>query len=115
MTARVFWEFLASVGQETIGIDGFHLVISRAGGVRPRRLDRVYCLDRMRNLRYSPTPPHRNWVGPSREAIAFDVDDTTVRFGKKLREADALRLIRTIKERYKIPDDWDEPLSVERL
>ncbi len=115
MAARMLWQFLAGVGQETIRIDGFHLVISRAGEVCPRRPELVYSMDRIRNLRYSPTPPHRNWVGASREAIAFDVGDTTVRFGKKLCEADALRLIRTIKERYKIADDRDEPLAVEQL
>jgi hypothetical protein len=109
------WQFLASVGQETIRIDGFHLVISRAGEMRRRRPELVYSMDRIRNLRYSPMPTHRNWVGASRKAIAFDVGDTTVRFGKKLCEADALRLIRTIKERYKIADDRDEPLEVEQL
>jgi hypothetical protein len=39
----------------------------------------------------------------------------TVGFGPGLSETESRRLINTIKDRYKIADDKDEALPVERL
>ena len=43
----------------------------------------------------------------------FEFWGDTVRFGMGLSEEESRRLIKTIKDRYKIPDDEDEPLPVE--
>jgi hypothetical protein len=47
--------------------------------------------------------------------IAFDYDGASIRFAPGLGETECRRLIRTIKDRYKIPDDRDEPLAIERM
>jgi hypothetical protein len=41
--------------------------------------------------------------------------DKTYRFGIQLSERESRRLIKTIKDRYKIAEDTDEALPVERL
>lgn len=105
----------AGTGREIIRIDGSHLIISRVGGMRPRRSDRVSSLDGIRNLRFAPAPPECHWAESCRPAIAFDAGEATVRFGRGLSETNARRLIRTIKDRYKIPDDRNEALPVELL
>jgi hypothetical protein len=45
----------------------------------------------------------------------IDPCGSTRHFGWALSRADSRCLIRTIKDRYKIMDDKDEPLPVERL
>jgi hypothetical protein len=45
----------------------------------------------------------------------IDYEGSTARFGRGLPEKEARRIIKTIKDRYKITDDKDEALPVERL
>jgi hypothetical protein len=52
---------------------------------------------------------------PEGESVAFEYRGETVRFGMALPEEESRRLIRTIKDYYKVQDDKDEPLPVERL
>lgn len=117
-------------GREGIRIDpnGEGLAVARLGGLLPRR-KRTFPLHQIRNLRYAPSNPMAGFPFPSREAleaqlqwfgiaggaIAFDHPGGTARFGAQLSEMESRRLIKTIKEHYKIEDDQDEPLPVERL
>lgn len=116
-------------GREWTRIDpnGESLAIGRQGTLLPRR-QRTFPLDQVRNLRYAPANVMAGFPFPSREAleaqlqwigiaggnIAFDHPGGTTRFGSQLSETEARRLIRTIKEHFKIDEDRDEPLPVER-
>jgi hypothetical protein len=118
-----------SRGREWVRIDpaGESLVLRRLGTFIPRRT-RTHPLDRVRNLRYAPlTMPlfptsfrealesQLQMVGTGGGSVAFDVDGRTERFGSQLSETESRRLIKTIKDHYKIQDDKDEALPVERL
>jgi hypothetical protein len=87
-------------------------------------------MDEISNLRFAPASMrmypspfafHENWdlqsqwMGMGAGSIAFDHAGGTQRFGVQLSETESRRLIKTIKDHYKIPDDKDEPLPVERL
>jgi hypothetical protein len=54
-------------------------------------------------------------LGTGGGSIAFDCSGTTYHFGIQLSEYESRRLIKTIKDRYKIEDDKDEALPVGRL
>jgi hypothetical protein len=77
-------------------------------------------LSRIRNLSDSPPvvvlhqAPVRDTGFPLAGKIAFEYDQTTIRLGPGLSEHECRRLIRMIQDRYKIPDDQDEPIPVER-
>jgi hypothetical protein len=118
-----------SRGHESIRIDpdGETLVVRRVGSFIPRRT-RTYPLDRVRSLRFAPVMMpfspfafretwefQLQWLGSGGGSIAFDVDGRTERFGSQLSETESRRLIKTIKDHYKIQDDKDEALPVERL
>jgi hypothetical protein len=122
------WQFR---GRETIGIDpdGRSLVVGRLGTLIPRRT-RTFSMDEVRNLRVSPLSismfpspfafrenwdAQLQWLGIGGGSIAFDHAGGTQRFGSQLSDTESRRLIKTIRDRYKIPDDRDEPLPVERL
>jgi hypothetical protein len=124
----LIWQFR---GRETVGIDpdGRCMVIRRLGTLIPRRA-RTYSMDEVSNLRFAPLSMgmfpspfafrenldlQSQWMGMGAGNIAFDHAGGTRRFGTQLSEAESRRLIRTIKDHYKIPDDKDEPLPVERL
>jgi hypothetical protein len=119
-------------GREVIGIDanGENLMVLRLGTLLPRRT-RSFPLHEVRNLRFSPptTGDYRgsqgsfrenlearlSWLGTAGGNIAIDHDGKVERFGSDLPESESRRLIRTIKDHYKIRDDTEEPLPVERL
>lgn len=116
-------------GREWIRIDpdGEFMTVQRLGTLFPRRT-RIYPLSEIRNLRYGPLPllmfpmnfrdsieSQLQWLGTAGGSIAFDRDGRTRRFGSLLSETESRRLIKTIREHYKILDDQDEPLPVERL
>ena len=120
-------------GREQICIDGQSIVISRLDALfwRPAR---VFALSNVSNLRFAPlavvafprsfsdsvetTAAHMQMMtvmGTGGGSIAFDCGGKTHRFGIQLSESESRRLIKTIKDRYKIQEDKDEPLPVERL
>lgn len=116
-------------GRESIAIDpdGQTLVARRLGTLIPRRT-RSYPLDQVRNLRFAPLVMQLfptslresfeyqlQWMGTGGGSIAFDHPGGTGRFGSQLSETESRRLIKTIKDHYKILDEMDEPLPVERL
>ncbi len=118
-----------SRGHESVRIDpdGETLVVRRLGTLIPRRT-RTYPLDRVRSLRFAPVMMpfspfairasfefQLQWIGAGGGSIAFDVDGRTERFGSELSETESRRLIKTIKDHYKIQDDKDVALPVERL
>jgi hypothetical protein len=115
----VIWMVPWGGRSQSVVIDGDHLMIRRSVG--SDRSESSYSLAGMRNLRYSPDPEfatrwrvyHARLETP--ENIAFDYNGATIRFAPGLDETECRRLIRTVKDRYKIPDDQDEPLSIERL
>jgi hypothetical protein len=128
MLDALVWQFR---GRETIGVDpdGRTLVIRRLGTFVPRRT-RTFSIEDVRNLRVSPLgmsmfpspfafrenwDAQLQWLGNGGGSIAFDHPGGTQRFGTQLSDTEARRLIKTIREHYKIQDDKDEPLPVERL
>jgi hypothetical protein len=108
------WKFHC---REIIQIGGDDLMLRAEGYFLVHRPKRVYLLSEIRNLRYEPAPlPWGDRSSPSSGlSIAFDYLGSTERFGLSLSLVESGRLIRTIKDRYKIADDKDEPLPVERL
>jgi hypothetical protein len=128
MMDAFIWKFR---GREVIGIDpdGGSLVIRRPGTLIPRR-SQTFSMDEVRNLRFAPLSlsmfpspfsfrqnweAQLQWLGTGGGSIAFDHAGGTQRFGIQLSETESRRLIKTIKDHYKIQDDKDEPLPVERL
>jgi hypothetical protein len=107
-------------GREVIVLGDEAITLTRQVGWlrRSRWLD----LAVVRNLRYAPemhrrsrnrTPIPSPWSGLG--VVAFDHGSTTYRFGDNLSEIEARRLIATIQERFKIPEDRDyQPLPVTR-
>ncbi len=83
-------------------IDETLIVTKKSGFWRWRQ---VFDVARIRNLRLIPGAEQR---------IGFDYEGKTYRFGRDLTDAEGLRLIKTINDRYKIADD-DVPLPVETL
>lgn len=117
-------------GQELIQINEERIVMNRVGSLW-RRGTRVFRLADLQNLRFAPLvysmfprgigayrerwEAQMQWLGTSGGSIAFDVEDRTYRFGIQLSEHESWRLIKTIKDHYKIADDKYESLPVERL
>jgi hypothetical protein len=101
--------------REVIQIDGDNLKVASFPHLFPRRT-RVYPLRYVSNLRYSPSFPNgRATDASSSLSIALDYEGSTAYFGRGLPEKEVRRIIKTIKDRYKITDDKDEALPVEHL
>jgi hypothetical protein len=113
-------------GREIIRINDDELIVTLHGKLgKPPELRCL--LAEVSNMRYAPNPlssqfgldpawiRSRAWLGSLNGRIAFDWRDQTHRFGYQLDEFESRRLIRTIKDRYKIPEDTVEPFPVERL
>jgi hypothetical protein len=101
--------------REVIQIDGDNLKVASFPHLFPRRT-RVYPLQYVSNLRYSPWFPSGRATDTSVGlSIALDYEGATAHFGRGLPEKEARRIIKTIKDRYKITDDKDEALPVERI
>jgi hypothetical protein len=108
-------------GQEVIRLDDRVLEIRREVARLTR--SRTFDLANVRNLRFSP-PLYNPWnireswrtklkfVGLDAGSIAFDYGAGTHRFGSSLSELESRRLIKTIRERFKIEDDPIESLPV---
>jgi hypothetical protein len=102
--------------REFVRIDGHDLVLSHRGHFFLDRPKRAFSMTNLRNLRYSPARAEAHMNDPTAlYAIAFDCDGSTQRFGLGLSEEESRRLIKTIKDSYKIQEDKDEPLPIERL
>jgi hypothetical protein len=101
--------------REIIHVDGYHITLSSEGYALLHRPRRRLPLAKVRNLRYSPVHHGSGQGVPEGESIALDWRRETIRFGMALSEEESRRLIRTIKDYYKIQDDKDEPLPIERL
>jgi hypothetical protein len=109
-------------GREVILLDDQTLEVRRevAGITRSRS----FALADVRNLRFSPQVYNpwsmsESWrhslqfFGISGGSVAFDYGATTYRFGNGLPEIESRRLIKTIRERFKIQDDPVESLPVQ--
>lgn len=107
-------------GREAIVLGDEAITLTRQVGWLRR--SRWVDLAGVRNLRYAPDLYRRSgnqipmpspWNGCG--VVAFDHGSTTYRFGDQLPEIEARRLIATIQERFKIPEDRDfSPLPVSR-
>ena len=103
--------------RDTVIIEGKSLILRKEFTVFRR--ERAFELSEIRNLR--PAPPvhsrgaHTDHRGRS-TAVAFDHRNRTYQFGVGLSEAEVMRLIKTIRSRFPIRDDWNEaePLPVSR-
>lgn len=90
--------------QEVILVADERLEIRSEWG--PFRDVRTFKLGKLRNFRYQV----------ALSAVEFRVGNGLNYFGSGLTEADCLRVIKTLKTRFKFPDDLDnaEPLPIER-
>ncbi len=103
--------------RDTVIIEGKSLILRKEfAGIRK---ERSFELSEVRNLR-PVSPDNRNApVAQGRavpSAVAFDYQNKTSQFGVGLSESEVMRLIKTIRERFPIRDDWKEaePLPVLR-
>jgi hypothetical protein len=114
--AWLIWLFPWGRRSQIINIADEQLLI-RLEGVRGDD-PKSYQLSKIRNLRYSPAvdSPLLAAIDPTRAGrIAFDHGESTVHFGPGLSDRESRRLIKTIMDRYKIAQDKDEALPVERI
>ncbi len=103
--------------RDTVIIEGKSLILRKEFALF--RKERIFELGDVRNLRPAP-PDHQD--GPRGDArlrssaVAFDYRTKTYQFGDGLSEGEVMRLIKTIRERFPIRDDWKEaePLPVVR-
>ena len=110
-------------GREIIHVDHDSLTYRREVG--PFGITRTLPLSDVRNMRYSPlvynpwNPPRgfsQSFLafGIGGGSIAFDFLGKTIHIGDYLPEIEARRLVATIKQNVKIPDDpYDKPLPIE--
>jgi hypothetical protein len=109
----LIWLFAALNGmvRELMIIDGKSLTLRKefAWFVKERRFE----LAEVRNLRPIRTNEGGNGR-PRPDSVAFDHEGRTYRFGISLSEQEVLRLIKTIRLKVLIRDDWSEvePLPV---
>ena len=102
--------------REVIQVDGFNLKLAWHGFLLRHRRARVFALKDVRNLRYSPSLAGYNAdTRASNRSVAFDYPGSTVHVGLGVPEKESRRIIKTIKDRYKIAADADEALSIERV
>lgn len=111
--AEGIWVLWIGAGREVIRIDDDLLVIRHQGGLPTGRGTRSYPMAELRNLRYAPVPARLGRRPRDHRSLAFDCGGKTVRFGDAVLEEEARRIVRTIKDRFPIPDDEVEPLPVE--
>jgi hypothetical protein len=77
--------------------------------------ERAFALAEIRNLRPSRQYEMHDKGGRIRaDSVVFDYRGKTYRIGYQLYESEAIRLVKTIRERFPIRDDWSEaePLPV---
>ncbi len=83
------------------------------------RKERMFDLSEVRNLRPAPGDQsgaiRADRIGRA-AAVAFDHRDRTYRFGFGLSGPEVMRLLKTIRSRFPIRDDWSEaePLPISR-
>ena len=111
-------------GREVITLTDEALLLRREIGMLQR--SRSFDLTGLTNLRYAPLVYNafsfsfaESWgsqlqmIGLAGGAVAFDHGGKTCRFGNSLTEAEASRLIATIRQRHKFPDDRSvEPFPI---
>ncbi len=103
--------------RDTVIIEGKSLILRKEFSVFRR--ERMFELSKVRNLRPAPS---FNSDGARAErhsrssSVACDYDTKKYQFGFGLSESEVMRLIKTIRERFPIRDDWKEaePLPVSR-
>jgi hypothetical protein len=108
---------LALHSREIIQIDGQAIAVRTEGYCYSfvRKAVQVFPLGDVRNLRYAPKLRRGGRGGdlPYGFSIVFDCKRSTGRFGFNLSEPESRRLIKTIRDRYKIPGDRVDSLPVE--
>ena len=104
--------------RDTVIIEGKSLVLRKEFACL--RKEQTFELSEVRNLR--PAAPLDDTSRPSAHprsrarSVAFDHQGRTYHFGVGLSEQEVMRLIKTIRTRFPIRDDWNEvePLPVSR-
>jgi hypothetical protein len=101
------------IAREVIIIEGKSLVLRKEFTVFSKA--RTFELAQVRNLRPMRSQDEYN-TGRRPDMVAFDHNRRTYRFGHGLSEQEFMRLIKTIRSRFPIRDDWNdvEPLPVVR-
>jgi hypothetical protein len=103
----------AALRRDTVIIEGKSLLLRKEFATF--RKERAFELGEIRNLRPALVDsPSGNRHRPS--SVAFDYKGETYQFGCALSEPEVMRLIKTIRTRFPIRDDWNEaePLPVIR-
>ena len=103
--------------RDTVIIEGKSLVLRKEFSVF--RKERMFELSKVRNMRPAPSlnsDGARPEIDRRSSSVVFDYETKTYQFGFGLSESEVMRLIKTIRERFPIRDDWKEaePLPVSR-
>lgn len=102
--------------REVIQVDGQHIKLATFPRMIPRRRVSAYALGEVSNLRYAPSLPPGSRANPDFiKSLAFDYEGSTVHFVRGVPEKLSRQILKTVKDRYKIAEDKDESLPVERL
>jgi hypothetical protein len=99
--------------REVIRIDGKSLVLRKEFGLWAK--ERIFEVADVRNLR--PIRWNDGVQGVARsDRVGFDCNGRTYQFGARLSEQEVLRLIKTIRLKVSIREDWSEvePLPVRK-
>jgi len=97
--------------REVVIIEGKQLVMRKEFAILSK--ERAFELAEVRNLR--PLQQNESYAGVYRpKSVGFDYKGRTYHFGEHLSEHEIARLIKTIRSRFPIRDDWREvdPLPV---
>jgi len=102
----------ATTSREVVTIDGKFLALRKE--LAGLHFSRTFGMAAIRNLRPARVVGERKRYGHYPSAVSFDHGGATHYFGVGLSEAEVLRLIKTLRQRFRIPDDLDdaEPLPV---
>jgi len=102
----------ATTSREVVTIDGKFLALRKE--LAGLHFSRTFGMAGIRNLRPARVVGQRNRYAHYPSAVSFDHGGATHYFGVGLSEAEVLRLIKTLRQRFRIPDDLDdaEPLPV---
>jgi len=99
----------ATTSREVVTIDGKFLALRKE--LAGLHFSRTFGMAGIRNLRPARIVPQRNSWDYYRSAVSFDHGGATHYFGVGLSEAEVLRLVKTLRQRFRILDDA-EPLPV---
>jgi hypothetical protein len=106
----------ALTGWEVVTLDGKTLSLRRyIAGISRARPFELSQVRNLRPIRNSQQQPHQRDQLQS-NSVAFEYGSKTYHFGKGLSEIEVIRLVKTLRQRFRFKDDVDdaEPLPIIR-